>query len=252
MKCKYCGGEVGLEENYCSYCGRPNDQAMRHAQDMASYRRRYAATEATVIGKTNRYRQIVLRAVLILLLLVLTIVMYAVTVNAYAIPEELRRRSAEKNPGLTISTLDTYLENGDYRSFASYISYNGIRTYGSAFESYSDLYWCAQSYSDYVLRMERLFLHTDRDDWVKYSATSDIRMLSQSVTYFLDDYERAQGSTESEVYMRYVEDMRQNVVKMLEVYLGVSETELDSFLALSENQKAAYIEEVLLDAQKEN
>ena len=46
MKCPYCGGEVGLEERFCSYCGRPNEQAQRHHQDMARFRKQYAETEA--------------------------------------------------------------------------------------------------------------------------------------------------------------------------------------------------------------
>ena len=39
---------------------------------------------------------------------------------------------------------------------------------------------------------------------------------------------------------------------MLRVYLGIGEEEFEEFLALSENRKAAYVEEVLLHAQKSN
>ena len=62
MKCKHCGAEIGLEENYCRYCGQPNDQALRHTQDMTNYHRRYAATETAVVSRTKRYSQIILRA----------------------------------------------------------------------------------------------------------------------------------------------------------------------------------------------
>ena len=252
MKCKYCGGEVGLEEKYCTYCGRPNEQALRHSQDMASYRRRFAATEADVVNKTERYRRIVLRAVLILLLLIATVAMYVVTENAYSIPETTRRRAAEKNPERTISELDSYLEKGDYSGFSSYMEYHGIRTYGTACERYSHVNWCAQQYSDFVLRMERLFLYGDREDWLKYSASGDIRALCQSLEYFLDDYKQAERDAETDRYMVYIEDMRQEITEMLHVYLGIDESELDGFLALSDNRKAAAIEGVLLDAQDKN
>ena len=252
MKCKYCGGEVGLEENFCTYCGRPNDQAVRHTQDMVNFRRRFAATEAVVVNKTRRNTQIVLRAVLILLLLIASAVMYTVTQNALFIPESMRRRAAERDSEHTISTLDGYLEEGDYRSFASYIDYHGIRTYGTAFEDYSDLYWCAEYYGDFVLRMERLFLHTDQEDWAKNSASSDIRSLCQSLESFLQDYEMVQRSTDTELHLDHIETMRQNMMDMLHVYLGIDESELDTFLALSDNRKAAAIEEVLFDAQNES
>lgn len=252
MKCKYCGGEVGLEENFCTYCGRPNDQAVRHTQDMVNFRRRFAATEADVVNKTRRNTQIVLCAVLILLLLIASVVMYAVTVNAYSIPESMRRRAAERDPEHTTSILDGYLEEGDYRSFASYIDYNGIRTYGTVFEDYSNLYWCAECYGDFVLQMERLFLHTDQEKWVKNSASSDIQSLCQSLEYFLDDYERAQRDADTEPYLDHIEIMRQNMMDMLHVYLGIDESELDTFLTLSDNRKAAAIEEVLFDVRNES
>ena len=250
MKCKYCGGEIGLEEHFCSYCGRPNDQAVQHSQDMARYHRRYAATEAAVVGKTKQFNQIILRVVLILLMLIAAIVMAVVTENSYSVPENTRRRQAERNPERTISAMDAYLENRDYIGFASYVSYNGLRLYGSDFDAYSTLYWCAGYYKDYVLRMERLFLHEGREDWLKNSATSDIRWLCQSLESFLDEYERAQQREESALYLSYMDDMRQTMMSMLHVYLGIDGEELEEFLAMSENRKAAVIEEVLLLAQK--
>ena len=252
MKCKYCGAEVGLEENFCSYCGKPNEQALRHTQDMASYHRRYAATEAAVINKTKRFSQIILRAVLILIILIATIVMYVVTENAYSIPETMRRREAEKNPERTIAALDGYLEKRDYLGFSTYMEYNGIRTFRTDFEAYSCVSICADYYKDFVLRMERLFLHTDQEDWLKYSASSDIRWLCQSLDEFLYEYDRAQQREESERFLSFIEDMRQTMTGMLRVYLGIGEEEFEEFLALSENRKAAYVEEVLLRAQESN
>ena len=43
--------------------------------------------------------------------------------------------------------------------------------------------------------------------------------------------------------------MRANVTDVLKVYLGVGEDEMETFLALSENQKAARIEEVLFGGE---
>lgn len=250
MKCKYCGAEVGLEENFCSYCGKPNDQALRHTLDMASYHRRYAATEAAVVKKSKHYSQIVLRAVLILIILIATIVMYAVTETAYSLPEAMRRREAEKNPERTIAALDGYLENRDYRAFSSYLTYNGIRTYGTEFEAYANLSYCADYYSNFVLQLEKLFLHTDREAWIKYSASGDIRWLCQSLDDFLYEYDRAQRNEESKLFLSYMEDMRQIMTDMLRVYLGIEADELEEFLGYSENRKALYVEEVLLHAQK--
>lgn len=34
MKCKYCGGNLTLEQAYCPHCGRPNEEAEQHVKDM--------------------------------------------------------------------------------------------------------------------------------------------------------------------------------------------------------------------------
>lgn len=253
MKCKYCGAEVGLEENYCKYCGRPNEQAVRHAQDMASYHRHFAATEAAVVNKTNRYRQIVLRIALIFTLVILTLVMYAVANHAYSIPETLRRRAAEKDPALTVSRLDAYLDARDYMSFVSYMDYCDLRTFGSApeaFSKYSRLHSCAYYYQDFVLRMESLLLHTDREDWQKYNADSDIRWLCQAMDDFISDYNRTSLDGEDPFSAPYLEDMYQTMMEMLHVYLGIDESEREGFLSLSLTKKAAVVEEVLVHAQQ--
>ncbi len=43
--------------------------------------------------------------------------------------------------------------------------------------------------------------------------------------------------------------MRSDVADVLKLYLGVGEDETEAFLALSENRKAARLEEVLFGAQ---
>ena len=251
MKCRYCNGEVGLEQKYCPYCGRPNEQAVQHYSDMASFRGRYADTEAEVIRHSERYARIIPRTVIIVLLLVLAAAMYIVSENAYGFPQLMRSRAAEKRPEATMSVLEGYLEEGDYISFSSYISYNGIKTYNSAFERYRHVYWCSEYYQDIVMHMEKLFLHTDREGWIKYSASDDIRMLCQSLEYFYDAYNRGADEPETADYVPYLEDMKGRVADLLNVYLGIDDSELDGFLAMSDNRKAAYIEEVLLDAKSE-
>ncbi len=252
MKCRYCGGEVGLEQKYCPYCGKANDQAVQHFSDMASFRGRYADTEAEVIRRSERYARIIPRTVIIVLLLVAAAAMYIISENAYGFPELMRKKVAERNPDATMATLEGYLEEGDYVSFASYISYNGIRTYGTAFDRYKHVYWCSEYYKDTVMRMEKLFLHTDREDWIKYSASDDIRMLCQSLEYFLENYERGYNDPDTEGYDRYLDDMKTRSLQLFNVYLGIDESEIDDFLAMTDNRKAAFIEEVILDAKNES
>lgn len=249
MKCRYCGGEVGLEQKFCPYCGNTNDQAVQHYTDMARFRGRYADTEAEVIKRSERYARIIPRTVLIVFLLIAAAAMYLVSENAYAFPEMMRRRAAERHPAAAVAALDEYLADGDYVSFASYISFNGIRTYNTAFERFRQVYWCSENYKDILLHTEQLFLHTDADYWEKYNASNDIRLLCQSLEYFFETYDRYREDPEAEEYAPYMDDMKNKVLDLLNVYLGIDETEADEFLAMTNNRKAAFIEEALLYAE---
>ena len=248
MKCRNCGGEVGLEERFCPYCGTPNEQAIRHFQDMADYQDRYAKTEAHVVGAAKRYAQIIPRVVVALLLLIATVVMAVIGENAYAFPELTRRRAAEKDPEGTIAVMEGYLAKGEYLSFASYVDYIDIRTYNSPFEAYAGIRWVAQDYAYVVQRMERLFLHGDQDKWAERRAPDDIQMLCQSLETFFDALESGNRNAASEEHRACIEEMRGNVMEMLRVYFGLEGEQAEQFLAMSTNRKAAYLEEVLLDA----
>ena len=249
MKCPYCGGEVGLEERFCSYCGRPNEQAQRHHQDMARFRRQYAATEAAVVDKAEKYARAIPRVVAILLMLIASIAMWVVSSNLYLYPENTRRRAAEKNPQPVIEKMEGYLADRDYMSFASYCEYNDLRTYNSPFEDYSDLRWCASYYQDFMIRAENLFLQGDREKWIRYSASYDVQRLCQALDDFQEYADRVERECQNETHLACVKDMRSGVADVLKVYLGVGEDEMEAFLALSENRKAARLEEVLFGAQ---
>lgn len=248
MKCNYCGGEVGLEEELCPYCGRPNEQALQHHRNMASFRRRFAQTETEVMGRTERYAGIVPRTILIVIFLIITIVAFFVAENSFSVPEDMRRRAAERHPESYRAVLDQFLEEKDYISFASYLSFHDIRTYRTAFSEYNDLQWSAEYYQGVVEYLERLFLHQETEDWLRFDASNDVLRLCQELEYFMDAYERGVRDSESASHRAILDDMRNNVLEMLHVFLGIDGDEIDDFLKLSDNRKAALIEEVLFNA----
>ena len=245
MKCPYCGGEIGLEDVTCPYCGRANEQAVQHVRDMSRFRRRFAETESHVLGKARNYSRIVPRVLVILVLVVACVVMAVITEGAYSIPGNARRRAAEKDPAGTIAVLEDYLEQEDYISFASYIDFHEIRTYGTDFSEYSRLYWCAWYYREFVIRLEHIFLQKDRMEWARNDASYDIRYLCQSISSFKESYDTAER--EDGPRMNDARQMRTNMLKMLNVLFGFEDPE--EFFALTENRMAAAIEEVLLDEE---
>ena len=47
MKCQYCGGDISLEDRICPHCGRLQENAVRHDEEMKRYE---AAFEDTISG----------------------------------------------------------------------------------------------------------------------------------------------------------------------------------------------------------
>ena len=248
MKCKYCGGEVGLEESVCPYCGKPNDQAVRHHREMASFRRRYAETEAAVVGKADHYARIVPRLLIILLLLITAVVTYAISENTYGYPEALRRSRAERNPQPIMETLDKCLEDRDYIAFSSWLTYHSIRCYNGPFEGYEDLQWTAEYYKDFVLAAECVFLHGELDEWEKENTGYELRRLCQNLERFLETEERALRNVEKEEHREALENMSSDVMEMMRVFFGLDGEKLEEFLTFSEARKTAYLEGVMQDA----
>ena len=147
-----------------------------------------------------------------------------------------------------METLDNCLENRDYIAFSSWFTYHGIRCYNSPFEEYEDLQWAAEYYKDFVISMERVFLHGELDDWEKENTGYDLRRLCQNLEYFLETVERELRNVETENHRAALENMHSDVMEMLKVFFGLNGEELDQFLKFSEARKTAYLEGVLLDA----
>ena len=247
MKCTYCGGEVGLEESVCPYCGRPNEQAVKHVQDMHRFSRRFEDTKTQVLGKARSYSQIVPRILILLFLVIACVVMVIIKESAYGMPEKSRRRAAERNVSTVSAALDACLEQSDYIAFASTFEYNGIRTYGGSFEDYREVFWCADYYKDIVVRLEKILLNADRETWIKNSASYDIRSFCQTIGYFQDSLKTAERNLSEGPMLDHVHAMRDNLEQMLSLYFGIEEPE--GFLSLSENRMSAMLEEVLIDEE---
>ena len=73
-------------------------------------------------------------------------------------------------------------------------------------------------------------------------------MLCQSLESFFETLERKSWDSSEPVHQAHLDRMRDDVMDLLRVYLGIEGEEAEDFLALSTNRKAAFLEEVLLDA----
>lgn len=248
MKCPHCGGEVGLEDKFCPWCGRPNEQAIQHHEDMARFQAAWRETEQTVETKTKHVVRVLPRLIVILALLIISVVSVIIGSQAWEFSDYVRRRSAERNPAEVRATLDGYLEQRDYKSFYSYTELYDLRFYNSPFEEYSNIHSCVMAYHTFLSRLEEIFVRRDMEKWLEDRASFDIRYLSSAIKEFFDELKYLQRRDPTEKDLACMEDMRQTAEGMIRVFLGMDSEQLQEFLNMTENRQAVYLEEVITGA----
>lgn len=53
MKCNNCGAPLQLDQKFCPNCGSPNEQGLKHANDMENYNRKFNRTRSKVISNSK-------------------------------------------------------------------------------------------------------------------------------------------------------------------------------------------------------
>ena len=73
MKCKYCGGNLTLEQAYCPHCGRPNEEAAQHVKDMEHYKSNFEDTKSDVYEVAEKNTEIMSHMIIITVLVILCV-----------------------------------------------------------------------------------------------------------------------------------------------------------------------------------
>ena len=53
MKCNNCGAPLQLDQKFCPNCGSPNEQGLKHANDMENYNKKFNRTRSKVISNSK-------------------------------------------------------------------------------------------------------------------------------------------------------------------------------------------------------
>ena len=248
MKCPHCGGEIGLEEKYCSWCGKPNEQSVRHHEDMERFQAAWRDTEKTVEKKTKHVVRLLPRLIVILVLVLVSAAAGIIGSRAWDFADSAKRRASERNAAEVCAALDEYLEMKDYKGFDSYSELHCLNFYSGPFEDYSAIHSCASCYATFLTHLEEIFLQRDREKWLKDQSSFDIRYLSSAIDDFFSNLTYLQRRDLMEKDERCLEDMRQTAEGMIRVFLGMDEEQLRDFLDMTENRQAVYLEEVITGA----
>ena len=129
MKCKYCGGNLTLEQAYCPHCGRPNEEAQQHVKDMEHYKSNFEDTRSNVYEVAQKNTEIMSHTVIITVLVILCVLVFLVSAFSWEIHRNLVRMDTLLQQTKYEKQLEQYLEEEDYQGFESFCERHYIRPY---------------------------------------------------------------------------------------------------------------------------
>lgn len=150
MKCRYCGSNLGFEDEYCPYCGKLNDQAAGHQAVMKEYRDEYESTKADVKVKSKTAGRIGRLTVIGLMLAVIAAMLISIRINSDfdrldQKAEERIIREVDRNLEGVTAKLDEMERNRDYLALDYYNLNYRLRS-DDRFSDYSRVFTAVISY----------------------------------------------------------------------------------------------------------
>lgn len=248
MKCKYCGGNLSLEDEQCPYCGKANDQARQHTEAMKHYRGEFEHTKKKVRFIVGEYTQITVRVVILAILIIFVVAGLIVKRNAYSIRRAFIKQNAKQHVTEYTKLLERYMEEENYQAFRAFCDANYIASYEDSFQQFYPLKRAAQSYCNvYTSVMKAAFL-TDSE-----TLEQTANRLSEDLDYFYNCINRDKlvyyDAAEIEENVKAMNTMEHIVTLLLSTYCNLSDEQAKSISDLSSAKRAILIEEALTNGK---
>lgn len=113
MKCKCCGANVTIEDEFCPYCGALNEPARKHIEDMKRYAKDYSDTRKEVMSnaeKQSRHHSVIL---ILALLVFANVITLAATLNVDDVSYMIEELSVHAHAAEYKKQLDAYEAEGN-------------------------------------------------------------------------------------------------------------------------------------------
>ena len=248
MKCPYCGAPLDLDDNFCSHCGKLNEQVRQHVDDMNRFKSEFTETKEEVYQTTKRYTATTVRVVIIAVLVILNVAVAIVGARYYSFERMLGEADCERNFEKYSAILDGYLAEGDYHAFYNFMMEKHVPNYDSAYEQYNQV---ENLVSQYIYLYEYL---------LKAYMTDDRESLENLCKYTTDNLEYFYENIDPERYEYYenigreenlqaIEDLKNKVEMLLVTYGGVSAEDAAQFGNYTSAKRAILLEEGMLNGK---
>lgn len=240
MKCRYCGGNIGLEDNVCPHCGRPNELAQQHLQDMKQYSEEFAETREGVYKATRRFTGVAVRAIVLSALVAAVLVMLFLTANAYSLAQGAKERDAKRNAASYKQRMDEMLAAGDYRGVANFVEAHYIYFWLAEYEEYEQIIDLSEMYN-YAVQ----YLMNSQLDGAEEMALDEIGYFASALPDFYRkmDSERYGSGVDREKTDRAIAGMCENLNALMKVYLGLTDEEIEEQKTMTDARRTVFFQD---------
>ena len=254
MKCPACGANIGVRDEFCAWCGKPNERAGRHLQILKRYRTATDVTRSELERQTLHRVPVFIRLLVIALLLGGFAVVIILSSTAWDREEGRIRRNADLHAAEYAATLDNCMAEGDAVEFCRFCNAHRIEVYRSGhkdspyrkYRRYSEL---ADNYVRIMSAAMQLYPY--RTD--SYRSEADIiQSIAENTNSFYGTLERAEKDDDpplSEEMLRAAADLEDQLRALLITYLGVDPSDADRLRELTDAQRRLLLE-TAWDARK--
>ena len=256
MKCKYCGYNLGLEDEYCPHCGKANEQAKKHIEDMKHYREDYEQTRDDVITKSTRFNSVTARVAIIAVLLLLIIIMLIITANNSDIETREKRNNkriaeeVEKNRSEIEATLKEMEEHRDYLAMKYFMTNHRLRS-NDDFNEYSRVFTAVIDYE--VIYSDIISIVDGFDGYGDKTAKDrcyDIAIYISDWNRYVDG-EFWNDSPDSPMHSgehgAFLRDIRKDTQDMVQVYFELTDDQASSMWTMEKDDIGEMLYEKCMD-----
>ena len=224
----------------CPFCGQPNEEAARHAQDMRRYQYEFQQTRENVEATAGKSARRTAKVAVIAVLLVLIGINIFLQMQSFSIVWSLERRAAAGKSKEYTAQMEKDLAEGNYIGFAAFVSAKGINCYEEPYEKWYRIYRTAQQYRYAVEQIEKLKnpgRYADPERNIKYAAE-----YIDSFYESLDEENYRYYEYDAEESEKHVAAMKADLNAMYIAYLGMSKEEAESMETISSGSRMLLIE----------
>jgi len=239
MKCEFCGTNLGIEDEVCPYCGKPNSFATKHNKDMKQFKRRYASTREEVLENSRKFNKMTVRISIVSVLIALVAISIVVATKHYSIERYREERQILKHIDEHKSKLDKMIEERDYLGISFYDRCYKISRvecmaqYREICRISSD-YWSYITYYNYLLE--------DSEYWQDDEIIDRLADIACSMHDFLNPNDYLLENYYNDTTFAYVKDLNDHIDVLIQGHFNISDEDMEGFWELSDAERIVMME----------